>query len=118
MATSLTAPLETIKDVDELELLFDTWKKALGPTAPPPSSNGTDAWLHGFGTQTKWLTGESWKWWIESFHPPQEVNLETATNFISLIIGMMGDRSPQGEAVRYARRVVAYLEEVSGDAGA
>ncbi len=110
MAPSLAAPSEEIKDIDELDLFFDTWQKAIGPAAHPPSSNGTEAWLHGFGTQTKWLTGDSWSWWIEAFNPPEHVDVTTAKNFISLVIGMMGDESPQGEAVRYARKVVLFLE--------
>lgn len=110
MAAILRSPSETIKDLEELDLLFETWKKALGPPPTSPSPNGTEAWLHGFGTQTKWLSGDGWTWWIERYRPPDEIDFVTAKNFISLVIGMLGDRSPQGEAVRYARRVVAYLE--------
>jgi hypothetical protein len=115
MAKGLTAPSEAMADIDELDLFFDTWKKALGPP-PTALANGTEHWLHGFGTQTKWLTGESWTWWIETYQPPQTIDLPRAQNFISLVIGMLGNRTdPQGEAVRYARRVVTYLESEAND---
>ena len=48
-------------------------------------------------------------------HPPQGINFHEAQNFISLVIGMLGDRTnPQGEAVRFARQLVSYLEVESG----
>ena len=111
MAILLSAPSKAIKDVDELDLFFEVWKQAIGPSSQSPSANGTSAWLRDFGSQTKWLTGDSWTWWLEQFHPPQGINFHEAQNFISLIIGMLGDRTnPQGEAVRYARQLVSYLE--------
>lgn len=110
MAILLSAPSKAMKDLDELDLFFEVWKAALGPMAGP-SANGTSAWLRDFGTQTKWLTGDSWIWWLERFHPPRGIDFHEAQSFISLIIGMLGDRTnPQGEAVRFARQLVSYLE--------
>lgn len=100
-----------MSDLVQLDLFFEVWKQALGPSPVDPSLNGTEGWLHGFGTQTKWLTGESWDWWLERFSPPHDIDLATAQNFVSLVIGMLGNRTdPQGQAVQYAREVVGYLE--------
>lgn len=113
MGKGLAAPSEAMPDISELELFFDVWKRALGPAPMDPSLNGTEAWLHGFGTQTKWLTGDAWTWWIDHFSAPSHIDLPRAKNFLSLIIGMLGTRSsqgPQGEAVKYAREIGHYLE--------
>lgn len=114
MAILLSAPSEAMKDLDELDLFFEVWKQAIGPSSVSQSANGTSSWLHDFGTQTKWLTGAGWTWWLERFHPPRGIDFTEAQNFISLIIGMLGDRTnPQGEAVRFARQLVSYLENES-----
>lgn len=109
MPSSLAPPSHGINDLKELDLFFEVWKQAVGPGSS--SSNGTAQWLYDFGTQTKWLTGDSWTWWLERFHPAQDIDLHEAQNFIALVIGMLGNRTdPQGEAVRYARRMITYLE--------
>ena len=106
-----------MSDLAELDLFFDVWKQALGPK-PGSSSNGTAQWLYDFGTQTKWLTGDTWTWWLERFHPPRQIDPHEAQNFISLVIGMLGTRTnPQGEAVRYAREIVRYLEDGTASQG-
>lgn len=111
MPKILAAPSQAIGDLSELDVFFEVWKQAIGPSAGSAGSNGTAQWLHDFGTQTKWLTGDSWTWWLERFHSPANIDINEAKNFISLVIGMLGERTnPQGDAVRYARRMVTYLE--------
>lgn len=102
-------------DREELNLFFNVWQHAVGPRPDSSAYNGTTSWLYDFGTQTKWLTGDSWTWWLERFRPPHDVDPNEMQNFISLVIGMLGDRTdPQGEAVDYARRMINYLESGSG----
>jgi hypothetical protein len=113
MAKPLAAPSQAMSDLAELDIFFSVWKEAVGPQLGP-ASNGTAQWLYDFGTQTKWLTGDSWTWWLDRFHPARHVEIHEAQNFISLVIGMLGDRgNPQGQAVRYARQMVTYLEDSS-----
>ena len=113
MKNSLAAPSHAIADLIELDLFFEVWRQALGPSSSP-TANGTGQWLYDFGTQTKWLTGDTWNWWLERFRPPGDIDISEAQNFIALVIGMLGNRnSPQGEAVRYARRMSTYLEKLS-----
>lgn len=114
MAKTIAAPSQDFADLSQLDAFFEVWQKAIGPKGSSPSSNGTAQWLYDFGSQTKWLSGESWLWWIERFHPPSGIDIDEAKNFISLVIGMLGDRTnPQGEAVRYARKLISYLEDES-----
>lgn len=97
-------------DLGEFNAFFQTWNRAIGPGNGSSSSGKTEAWLRDFGAQTKWLTGESWTWWMNQFSPPSEVDAIEARNFLALLIGMLGDFSPQGEAVQYAREMIQYLE--------
>lgn len=107
MAGSLTPPLEAIADRSEHDLFFRVWQHALGPA--PGSSDKTDDWLRAFGSQTKWLPNGSWIWWLEQHKPLNGVDIQRVKNFLSLIIGLLGDRSPKGEAVAYAREMAEYL---------
>ena len=93
-------------DLSELQLFYETWNKALGPVAQSP----TEVWLDAFGKQTKWLPADSWIWWLEQICPPRQVKPFEAKGFISLVIGMLGQYSPQGEAVRYARKMAEFLD--------
>lgn len=96
----------------ELDLFFQVWQEGLGPT----QTTSTEDWLYSFGYQTKWLAGDSWTWWIERFKPPVGIDVDQAKNFVSLVIGMLGNRTnPQGEAVRYARQLAEYLENSHED---
>lgn len=108
-AESLRAPSEGMPDLVERDLFFECWNRAVGS-----SSNGsrspTESWLRGFGSQTKWLTGDAWTWWIKQFRPPEDIDGHEALNFLALTIGILEDRSPRGQAVRYAGEIFRYLE--------
>lgn len=108
MAERLTPPLEAMTDRSEHDLFFRVWQHALGPA--PESRDQTDAWLRAFGGQTKWLPDISWIWWLEQYRPLNGVDIDRVKNFLSLIIGLLGDRSPKGEAVGYAREMAEYLD--------
>ena len=105
---ALRAPSDGMLDLTERDLFFEYWNHAVGPSSN--GSMGTESWLRVFGAQTKWLSGDSWRWWIERFHPPEDIDVNEALNFLALIIGMLEESSPRGEAVKYAGDVFRYLE--------
>jgi hypothetical protein len=115
MAGSLKPPSAAMRDLAELDLFYKTWSRALGADG---DTNRTGAWLRAFGGQTKWLPAESWTWWLEVREPPEGLDLPQALGFLSLVIGLLGQESPSGEAVRYAREMVEFLGQLNGADGA
>ena len=111
MAMHLRAPMDGIDDLTERSLFYDTWVKALGPNGP---SNPTEAWLCAFGGQTKWLPAESWVWWLETREPTDALDPHQALGFFSLVIGLLSQLSPSGQAVHYAREMVGALGPIDG----
>lgn len=99
-------------DLSERDVFFKCWNRAVGPSGNG-SMSPTESWLREFGSQTKWLSGDAWKWWIEQFHPPEAIDVNEVLNFLALIIGILEDRSPRGQAVKYAGEVFRYLENSS-----
>ena len=108
MAKPLRTPRGAMPDSSELDLFFETWEKALGPNEMQRSP--TEAWLRAFGAQTKWMGEDSWAWWLEEQRPPDQVDISQAKGFLSLLIGMLGQHSPSGQAIRYAREMVDFLD--------
>ena len=94
-------------DLSEIQLFYETWNKALGPDV---AQSPTEVWLDAFGKQTKWLPADTWLWLLEQNCPPSQVDPFEAKGFISLVIGMLGQRSPQGQGVSYARLMVDFLD--------
>jgi len=101
--------MDAMDDLAERSLFYKTWAKALGPES---ATNPTEAWLRAFGGQTKWLPAESWVWWLETYAPMSTVDSHQALGFLSLVIGLLGQLSPSGQAVRYAREMVAALRPI------
>ncbi|HXV72237.1 MAG TPA: hypothetical protein VEB69_12675 [Acidimicrobiia bacterium] len=109
MAIRLRAPMDAMDDLAERSLFYNTWAKALGPDG---ATNPTEVWLRAFGGQTKWLPAESWVWWLETYAPTSTVDPHQALGFLSLVIGLLGQLSPSGQAVRYAREMAAELRPI------